>query len=107
MLLVRHLSFQGHCLDQAILSTNIAHFYHYAVAMWVILYHPNVCSILVKNQSKHSVRHKLTSVLTGITSSNSHLLDPVTVFSSLPTALTAWIKSTVTCVTTSPILLQT
>lgn len=39
--------------------------------------------------------------------SNSHLWDPVTVFSFPPTALTAWIKSTVTCVTTSPILLQT
>lgn len=39
--------------------------------------------------------------------SNSSLWDPVTLFSSLPTALTAWIKSTVTCVTTSPILLQT
>lgn len=39
--------------------------------------------------------------------SNSHMWDPVTLFSFLPTALTAWIKSTVTCVTTSPILLQT
>lgn len=51
-----------------------------------------------KFPSKHSVTSH---------PSNSSLWDPVTLFSSLPTALTAWIKSTVTCVTTSPILLQT
>lgn len=51
-----------------------------------------------KFPSKHSVMSH---------PSNSSLWDPVTLFSSLPTALTAWIKSTVTCVTTSPILLQT
>lgn len=78
----------------------------------IVLYHPNVCSTLVKK--KKTTTPKQTFLAIGLPSqwclihpTHSHLWDPVTLFFSLPTALTVWIKSTVTCVTTSPILLQT
>lgn len=112
------VSFMSYCLDQAILSATVtfSHFCHYSRAMLVILYHPNVCSTLVKTPKQTFISPYCKShtepVLLDLCPvtphpSNSHLWDPVTLFSFLPTALTAWIKSTVTCVTTSPILLQT
>lgn len=100
-----------------ILNVTVAfsHLRCHSKASSVIMYHPNVCSTLVKNPkqtfSAHHSNHTepVPLDLYPVTShpSNSHLWDSVTLFSSLPTALTAWIKSTVTCVTTSPILLQT
>lgn len=102
--------FISYCLDQTILSVTVtvSHLHHYLRATLVVLYHPNVCSTSKQTFSSPYCKIYTESVLLDCSPIElEHMWDPVTLFSFLPTALTAWIKSTVTCVTTSPILLQT
>lgn len=112
--------FARYRLHQASPRASFSHFSHHSRVMPLIVAQAECCAPLFWGRRRKSCDANITLV-TQMRPERNQFLKPGpapvpnlplvghsnSVFLSLPTALTAWIKSTVTCVTTSPILLQT